>query len=124
MFEVAILVLSDKGAKGDREDRTGAMLKESVKAFGWEVVYYEVLPDERIYWWKGLFLCVTMLGRSGVNFRWNRAGTRDITPEATLKVVIGRFLGLVKPCGLTVCKRLLGYAFAWNSGYSQAYSDY
>ena len=47
MFEVAILVLSDKGAQGDREDRTGAMLKESMEAFGWEVVYYEVLPDER-----------------------------------------------------------------------------
>jgi molybdopterin adenylyltransferase len=95
VFEVAILVLSDKGAKGDREDRTGAMLKESVKAFGWEVVYYEVLPDERDLLMERL---ISMCDYARVDLVLTSGGTglapRDITPEATLKVVDRQVPGL------------------------------
>ena len=104
MFEVAILVLSDKGAQGDREDRTGAMLKESMEAFGWEVVYYEVLPDERDLLVERLIsMCdyARDLVLTAVEPDWHPR----YNPEATLKVVDRQVPGL-EAMRLTVCKRL------------------
>ena len=48
MIKAAVLTISDKGSRGEREDKSGEVIKEKlgqlIKA---EVVKYEIVPDER-----------------------------------------------------------------------------
>lgn len=88
MFKAGILVLSDKGAKGEREDKSGQVIKEMISSIGAEVVAYEVLPDEKelivnklISWCDQLGLDIILTsGGTGLS-------PRDVTPEATAEVV-------------------------------------
>jgi molybdopterin biosynthesis enzyme MoaB len=47
MITVAILTLSDKGAKGEREDASGTFIKDMLQGNGAEIQFYEHLPDEK-----------------------------------------------------------------------------
>ena len=38
MIKVGIITASDKGSKGEREDRSGEVIKEMVTAKGWQVI--------------------------------------------------------------------------------------
>ncbi|CAG0909926.1 unnamed protein product [Cyprideis torosa] len=44
-FNCAVVTLSDKGSVGEREDTSGASLKERLKLEGYRVEEYLVLPD-------------------------------------------------------------------------------
>jgi molybdopterin adenylyltransferase len=88
MFRVAILTLSDKGSKGGRDDTSGPLIQEMVKALPGQVIHYEILPDEKD-------LIIEALKRSadqlGADLILTTGGTglspRDITPDATLAVI-------------------------------------
>ncbi|NSW82354.1 MAG: MogA/MoaB family molybdenum cofactor biosynthesis protein [Syntrophothermus sp.] len=88
MFKAGILVLSDKGAKGEREDKSGQVIKEMISSIGAEVVAYEVLPDE-----KELIInkLISWCDQLGLDIILTSGGTglspRDVTPEATAEVV-------------------------------------
>ena len=90
MYTVGIITSSDKGYAGEREDKSGAVIKEIVEAKGFEVVRYVVLPDEKEMLAKEF---KHMADDLGVNLVLSTGGTgfsvRDITPEAT-KMVIER----------------------------------
>ena len=90
MYTVGIITSSDKGYAGEREDKSGAVIKEIVEAKGFEVVRYVVLPDEKEMLVKEF---KHMADDLGVNLVLSTGGTgfsvRDITPEAT-KMVIER----------------------------------
>ena len=47
MFKVVILTISDRGSKGEREDSSGPIIKEMIRDLPGEVVYYEIIPDEK-----------------------------------------------------------------------------
>ena len=47
MFKVAILTISDRGSKGEREDSSGPLIKEMIKDLPAEVIHYEIIPDEK-----------------------------------------------------------------------------
>ena len=47
MYTVGIITSSDKGYAGEREDKSGAVIKEIVEAAGFNVVKQVVLPDEK-----------------------------------------------------------------------------
>lgn len=86
MIRVAILTLSDKGSKGEREDRSGPAIKEILKAIDADVCYYDVLPDEKdlikeklIDYTNKVDLIITT-GGTGLS-------PRDVTPEATREVI-------------------------------------
>lgn len=87
-FRVALLTLSDKGARGEREDRSGALLHQMVGGLPGAVVYYQVIPDEADLIERtlrgladgGEVDLVLTTGGTGVS-------PRDVTPEATLKVI-------------------------------------
>lgn len=90
MYTIGIITSSDKGYKGEREDRSGKVIKEIVEANGFEVKKYIILPDERdmlsnelLYMSDELNLNL-ILTTGGTGF-----STRDVTPEAT-QVVIER----------------------------------
>ena len=88
MIRTAIITLSDKGAKGEREDESGAVIREMVAAIGAEVRHYAVLPDER-----GLIAAeLSRLADAGtIDLILTTGGTgvapRDVTPEATREVI-------------------------------------
>lgn len=88
MFRVAILTLSDKGSKGERDDASGPLIQEMVKALPGQVIHYEIIPDEKA-------LIIEALKKSADQLRADliltTGGTglspRDVTPDATLAVI-------------------------------------
>lgn len=90
MYTVGIVTSSDKGYAGEREDKSGEVIKEIVEAKGFEVIRYVILPDEKEMLVEEF---KHMADDLGVNLVLSTGGTgfsvRDITPEAT-KMVIER----------------------------------
>lgn len=97
MFNVGIITASDKGYKGEREDISGKTIKEAVENFGYKVERYVILPDEEekleaemIYMADELKLDL-ILTTGGTGF-----SKRDVTPEATLKVITKNANGIAE----------------------------
>lgn len=86
MIKVAVLTLSDKGSKGEREDLSGPAIGEMLKGIGAEVEHYEMLPDE-----KEMIKRKLVEFSSKVDLILTTGGTglspRDVTPEATIEVI-------------------------------------
>lgn len=86
-FTAAVITLSDKGAKGEREDQSGPAAVRILEEAGYEVVEAMILPDEPE-------LLKTQLKRLAdgreVDLVLTSGGTglsaRDRTPEATMEV--------------------------------------
>lgn len=88
MYRVGILTVSDRGARGEREDRSGPAIAEALAAEPcYEVVERAIVPDEipeieavlRRWVAQGLNLILTT-GGTGMS-------PRDVTPEATRAVI-------------------------------------
>jgi molybdenum cofactor synthesis domain-containing protein len=83
-----ILVLSDAASQGRREDLSGPELRRLLEAQGWQVVGYNVLPDEVekikscLEAWSEDDECDVILTSGGTGL-----GPRDVTPEATRAVI-------------------------------------
>lgn len=105
MIKTAILTISDKGSKGEREDITGKVLKELIKKQGYEVVYYNVIPDEMDEIIEELIKASDSLK---VDLVLTNGGTgfakRDITPEATTKVIQKHVPGIPEAMRLSSLK--------------------
>jgi len=88
IIRTAIITLSDKGAKGEREDESGQVIRDMVSGIGADVRHYEVLPDERDrivevlkrHADSGAIDLILTTGGTGV-------APRDVTPEATSEVL-------------------------------------
>ncbi|VAX28172.1 Molybdopterin adenylyltransferase [hydrothermal vent metagenome] len=86
MFRAAVLTLSDKGARGERVDESGRILREMLGQARIEVVQYEVIPDdrdilkERLINLSGKVDLIVTTGGTGLS-------PRDITPDVTLEVI-------------------------------------
>lgn len=84
---MAILTVSDRGSRGEREDTSGAAVRELVEAAGGTVVRTEIVPDERA---RISALLRDWCGAGDVDVVLTTGGTglssRDVTPEATLDV--------------------------------------
>ena len=87
IFKVAVLTLSDKGAAGEREDKSGPLIQEIVEKENYKVVDYRVIPDEQALTEQTL---ITLCDDLKVDLVLTTGGTgfsmRDRTPEATLAV--------------------------------------
>ncbi len=95
MITVAVLTLSDKGSRGEREDLSGPAIGEMLKPIGAEVKYYEILPDEKEEIKKKLIQL-----SANVDLILTTGGTglspRDVTPEATKEVVDREIPGIAE----------------------------
>ncbi|MDO4621976.1 MAG: MogA/MoaB family molybdenum cofactor biosynthesis protein [Eubacteriales bacterium] len=87
-FTAAVITVSDKGYRGEREDTSGPNLCRILGENGYKVVHTEIVPDEREMIQKALLTCTDekhialVLTTGGTGF-----SPRDITPEATMEIV-------------------------------------
>lgn len=86
-FKVAVLTVSDRCSKGEREDVSGKIIQEMIKNIAGEVLRYDVVPDEQnLIKEKLLDYCDNLK----VDFVFTTGGTglgpRDVTPEATQSI--------------------------------------
>ncbi|MGH8064608.1 MAG: MogA/MoaB family molybdenum cofactor biosynthesis protein [Candidatus Entotheonellia bacterium] len=97
MFTAAVLTLSDKGSRGEREDLSGKILADMLASISGTVETYAVLPDDRklieetlIYYADHLGVdVIATTGGTGV-------GPRDVTPDATRAVIDKEILGMAE----------------------------
>ena len=105
MIRAGVLTLSDKGARGEREDISGETVKNMIKMIGCRTVKYQVLPDDA----EGISqtLACWCEPAEGLDVIFTTGGTgfskRDVTPEATSAV-----LDRVIP-GFSEAMRMEGY---------------
>lgn len=87
-YKVAILTSSDKGAKGERRDESGPLIRERMIANGFEVSTTIILPDEQEMLSQQM---VEWSESGGINLILTTGGTgfspRDCMPEATLSII-------------------------------------
>ena len=86
-FTAAWITLSDKGAAGEREDKSGPLIGEILTEAGYNVVEGVLIPDEPALLKKEL---MRLADQRQVNVIFTTGGTgfskRDRTPEATRDV--------------------------------------
>ena len=86
-FTAAWITLSDKGAAGEREDKSGPLIGEILTEAGYNVVEGVLIPDEPALLKKEL---IRLADQRQVNVIFTTGGTgfskRDRTPEATAEV--------------------------------------
>ena len=87
-FKVVILTISDRGSKGEREDSSGPLIQEMVRDLPSEVIYYEIIPDEKEKIVDALKKSVDQL-KADLILTTGGTGLspRDVTPDATLEVI-------------------------------------
>ncbi len=97
MITVGILTLSDKGARGEREDLSGVEIKRLVADIPAEVKVYEVIPDEKFLIKDKL---IEYADELGLDVIITTGGTgvspRDVTPDATLEVIDKEIPGMAE----------------------------
>jgi molybdopterin adenylyltransferase len=87
-IKIAILTVSDKGSQGQRKDTAGPAVKEVLAPLNIEVLGYDIVPDEieaisaKLIHYCDELDCDLVLTTGGTGF-----SPRDVTPEATLKVI-------------------------------------
>jgi molybdenum cofactor synthesis domain-containing protein len=87
-YRVAIITLSDKGARGEREDRSGPAIREMMAGAGYEVVIQQLLSDDPAALTAAL---VDICDNRRADLVLTTGGTgfspRDLAPEATLAAI-------------------------------------
>jgi len=98
VIRAGVLTVSDRGARGEREDRSGPLICRLIaERLGAEVVRYQVVPDEReeiaatLRTWADGDDLDLILTTGGTGF-----APRDVTPEATEAVIERRAPGLAE----------------------------
>lgn len=106
MYKVAVLTISDKCSKGQREDKSGKIVQEIIQPLPAEVVKYEIIPDEpglikaKLVDYSDNLKVDLILTDGGTGFT-----TRDITPEATREVIEREVPGIPEAMR-TLCLKL------------------
>ncbi|MGO0122143.1 MogA/MoaB family molybdenum cofactor biosynthesis protein [Desulfothermobacter acidiphilus] len=104
MYRVAILTVSDKASRGEREDSSATAIREMVNSQGWEVVAYRVVADEVEAIQQALIdlasVADLVLTTGGTGL-----ASRDVTPEATLAVIEKEVPGLAEGMRLLTASR-------------------
>ncbi len=94
-YTAAVITVSDKGSRGEREDTSGPALVRMLEENGYTVVYTAMVPDEIGDIRRELVACADerdiclVLTTGGTGF-----SRRDVTPEATEGVIEKRVPGI------------------------------
>lgn len=111
IIKAAILTMSDKGSKGEREDLSGPAIREIIEPYGYEVVEYKIIPDDFDVICREL---KRIADDEVANIVFTTGGTgfseRDVTPEATKAVCYRAVPGIpeaIRAYSMTVTKRAM-----------------
>ena len=112
-LRVGILTVSDLGAQGRREDRSGDAILEWAAARGYEIAVRSIVPDEttliagKLARWadSGEVDAILTTGGTGL-------ASRDVTPEATAAVLERQAPGIAEALRTVAAK---GFPHAWLS---------
>jgi molybdenum cofactor synthesis domain-containing protein len=110
-YRLGIVVASDKGSRGEREDKSGPVIRELAEAWGYTVTSYALLPDDQ----GGLEAELKRLCDGGLaDLVLTSGGTgfspRDRMPEATAAVAERLVPGIaeaMRAYSLTITKRAM-----------------
>lgn len=92
-MKAAVLTISDSCFRGTRIDESGEYISQILSNSGWEVVFKEIVPDEKnlikekLMGWSNIVDLIITTGGTGFS-------PRDVTPEATLEVIERRAPGI------------------------------
>lgn len=110
-YTAAVITMSDKGACGEREDKSGPLLKELLAGAGYEVVETLLLADEQAALEQQL---IRLADQRQVDLVLTTGGTgfssRDRTPEATAAVCDRMARGIaeaIRAYSMTITKRAM-----------------
>jgi len=96
-YGFAVLTLSDKGSVGEREDTSGAYIKEKLAAGGYMLLAYSVIPDRKQLIIDSL---LELVDEQKIDLIITTGGTgvspSDITPEAMVEVVEREIPGMAE----------------------------
>lgn len=111
MFKAAILTISDKGSKGEREDLSGKVIEEILLKNNYSIDEYNIIPDEQDIIEKELR---RLSDEVNVKLILTTGGTgfskRDVTPEATINVATKLVPGIseaIRIFSLNITKRAM-----------------
>ena len=111
MYKVGIITASDKGYQGEREDVSGKLIQTIMEEYGYQVLSYKVVPDEKEILKDEM---IDLADSKGVHLILTTGGTgfsqRDITPEATLEVIHRNAPGIVEAIrqnSMTITRRAM-----------------
>jgi molybdenum cofactor synthesis domain-containing protein len=96
-IRAGILTTSDLGARGQREDTSGAAIREMLEGIGAVVERYEIVPDEaeviasRLRSWCDQDRLDLVLTTGGTGL-----APRDVTPQATASVIDYEVAGIAE----------------------------
>jgi len=96
-MRIAIVTVSDRSARGEREDASGPALAAEVRKLGATIAAREIVPDDR----ERIEAVLRRLADGGeADVILTTGGTgiaeRDVTPEATLAVLERRVPGMAE----------------------------
>lgn len=106
LIRVAVLTMSDKGSKGERNDESGEVIKKMVKDIPAEVIYYEIIPDE-IDIIKDRLISISDSEKADIILTTGGTGVspRDVTPDATLQVIEREIPGMAEAMRMESLKK-------------------
>ncbi len=96
-FTAAVITVSDKGSKGEREDLSGPCCVEILEKAGYEIVETMIVPDSRPVLKNQM---IRLADQRQINLIVTNGGTgfskRDVTPEATMEVMTKNAPGIAE----------------------------
>ena len=96
VFSAAVVTLSDKGAAGEREDKSGEIIRQMLADANYAIVETILLPDD----FEQMKQAFIALSERQINLVVTTGGTgfskRDVTPEATLAVATRNAPGIAE----------------------------
>lgn len=110
-FRAAVITASDKGAKGEREDESGELVKKIAQDYGYIIEEYKILPDDKDML-KDEMSRIADEDIADVIFTTGGTGfsNRDVTPEATLEICDKKVPGIpeaMRNYSMTITKRAM-----------------
>jgi molybdenum cofactor synthesis domain-containing protein len=106
MIRAVVITVSDRCARGEQRDESGAVLVELLKGVGAQIVAIEILSDDLEPLAEKLS---AYSDREDVNLITTTGGTgfgpRDNTPEATLSIIEKEAMGLAEAMRMETLKQ-------------------
>ena len=111
MFKVAIVCMSDKGSKGEREDISTQVIEKIILENGYKITKKVLIPDD---FQKIKDPLIEICDNNHADLILTTGGTgfskRDVTPEATEEIIEKRVPGIpeaIRAYSLTITKRAM-----------------